>query len=95
MALDVLAWRMYCIYIMKTARIFQSGGSQAVRLPKEFRMRHAAVSIRRDGAAIILEPIMPPKWPVRFWERVRIADAGFGRPRQGEAQVRRPMNGRA
>ena len=93
--LDVVARRIYCIYMMKTARIFQSGGSQAVRLPKEFRVHGETVSIRREGAAIILEPIRPPKWPARFWERVRITDAGFERPRQGETQDRRPLNGGA
>ena len=41
----------------KTAKLFWSGRSQAVRLPKEFRMRGDEVRIRRRGAAVILEPI--------------------------------------
>ena len=40
-----------------TAKLFWSGRSQAVRLPKEFRMEGAEVRIRRQGAAVILEPI--------------------------------------
>ena len=39
------------------AKIFWSGRSQAVRLPKEFRFDAAAVRIRRDGDAVILEPV--------------------------------------
>ncbi len=41
----------------KTAKLFWSGRSQAVRLPKEFRMEGAEVRIRRQGAAVILEPV--------------------------------------
>jgi antitoxin VapB len=42
---------------MATAKVFWSGRSQAVRLPKEFRMDGDEVHIRRQGRAIILEPI--------------------------------------
>jgi antitoxin VapB len=42
---------------METAKIFWSGRSQAVRLPKDFRLRGDEVRIRRHGSAIILEPI--------------------------------------
>ena len=40
-----------------TAKLFWSGRSQAVRLPKEFRMDGEEVRIRRQGAAVVLEPI--------------------------------------
>ncbi|SCB39192.1 antitoxin [Rhizobium multihospitium] len=42
---------------MDTAKIFWSGRSQAVRLPKDFRLDGEEVRIRRQGKAIILEPI--------------------------------------
>jgi len=42
---------------MDTAKLFWSGRSQAVRLPKQFRMDGTEVRIRRHGAAVILEPI--------------------------------------
>ncbi len=38
------------------ARVFQSGNSQAVRLPKEFRFHVEEVEISREGDAIILRP---------------------------------------
>lgn len=39
---------------MGTARVFQSGNSQAVRLPKEFRFKSKEVEIFRRGNEIIL-----------------------------------------
>lgn len=42
---------------METAKLFWSGRSQAVRLPKDFRIEGSEVRIRRHGAAVILEPI--------------------------------------
>jgi antitoxin VapB len=39
------------------AKLFSHGGSQAVRLPKEFRFEGKEVSIRRQGEAVILEPV--------------------------------------
>ncbi len=42
----------------KTAKLFWSGRSQAVRLPKEFRMNGDEVRIRKQGVALILEPVV-------------------------------------
>jgi antitoxin VapB len=42
---------------METAKIFWSGRSQAIRLPKQFRFEGGEVQIRRSGNAVILEPI--------------------------------------
>ena len=39
---------------MTIARIFQSGNSQAVRLPKEFRIESSEVEIFRSGDDIVL-----------------------------------------
>ena len=39
---------------MSTARIFKSGNSQAVRLPKEFRFDTKEVEIFRRGREIVL-----------------------------------------
>ena len=39
---------------MATAKIFQSGNSQAVRLPKEFRFRSTEVEITRRGDDVVL-----------------------------------------
>lgn len=39
---------------MTTAKVFKSGNSQAVRLPKEFRLRAAEVQIFRRNDEIVL-----------------------------------------
>ena len=38
----------------QTAKIFRSGNSQAVRLPKEFRFDVDEVEITREGDAVVL-----------------------------------------
>jgi antitoxin VapB len=42
---------------MDTAKVFWSGRSQAIRLPKAFRLDAAEVRIRRDGRMLVLEPV--------------------------------------
>ena len=39
---------------MRTARVFRSGNSQAVRLPKQFRLKSKEVEIFRRGDEIVL-----------------------------------------
>jgi len=39
---------------MGTARVFRSGNSQAVRLPKQFRLKSEEVEIFRRGDEIVL-----------------------------------------
>jgi antitoxin VapB len=45
---------------MNTARLFQNGQSQAVRLPKAFRFEGDQVYIKRVGNAVVLIPIESP-----------------------------------
>jgi antitoxin VapB len=40
-----------------TAKLFKHGRSQAVRLPKEFRLPGTEVRVRRMGRGVLLEPI--------------------------------------
>jgi antitoxin VapB len=40
--------------VMKTTRVFKSGNSQAVRLPKEFSVKSKIVEILRRGDEIVL-----------------------------------------
>lgn len=41
---------------MKTAKIFQNGQSQAVRLPKEYRFEDDHVFIKKSGNIVMLIP---------------------------------------
>ncbi len=46
---------------MMTAKIFENGRSQAVRLPKEFRFSSDEVMVNRIGDVVILMP-KTSKW---------------------------------
>jgi antitoxin VapB len=46
---------------METAKLFWSGRSQAVRLPRAYRVDGREVRIRRRGRTIVLEPV-PDSW---------------------------------
>jgi antitoxin VapB len=41
---------------MNTAKVFTTGRSQAVRLPKEFRFNEAEVGINKIGDLVVLFP---------------------------------------
>lgn len=42
-----------------TAKLFQNGRSQAVRLPREFRFQGDRVRIRKVPQGVLLEPLIP------------------------------------
>jgi len=42
-------------------KVFKSGNSQAVRLPRDFRMESNKVLIKKEGKNIIISPI-PTSW---------------------------------
>jgi antitoxin VapB len=63
------------------AKLFQHGGSQAVRLPKAFRFEGTEVSVRREGDAVILEPVKSKRPPTReemdaFWAKIDALSQG-------------------
>ena len=43
----------------KLAKLFVNGGSQAVRLPMEFRFPGDRVRVTRHGRGVLLEPVAP------------------------------------
>lgn len=60
---------------MSTARIFRSGNSQAVRLPKEFRFNCDEVEIFRRGDEIVLRE--PSKGLRRAFEALAECPADY------------------
>ena len=56
---------------MDTARIFQSGRSQAVRLPKEYRFGGVEVGVRHFGNGVLLLPMDDP------WQTLEAGLAAF------------------
>ena len=76
---------------MKTAKLFKNGQSQAVRLPKEFRMTGKEVYIKKQGEAIVLLP-KEKSWGTLF-DSLNHFVKGFKieRNQPGENQKREPM----
>lgn len=72
------------VMMMEVAKIFQTGRSQAVRLPKAFRFNADEVAIKRFGNGVLLLPINNP-WDV-MQEALNEFDHGFQLERfdQGE-----------
>ena len=49
------------------AKLFRTGGSQAVRLPRDFRLPGREVAVRRVGDAVVLEPLRRARgWSPEF-----------------------------
>ena len=48
------------------AKVFWSGRSQAVRIPKQFRFDTDEVTIRKEGDVVILEPVSNENQPIDF-----------------------------
>jgi antitoxin VapB len=71
-----------------TAKIFQHGRSQAVRLPKAFRLPGKEVRVRRVGKGVLLEPIA---FDVKAWFAAmdRIKAPPLKRPPQPRTPVRK------
>lgn len=59
----------------RTARIFMSNRSQAVRLPKEFQFKTQEVYIRRHGEEVVLSP-RPQDWSA-YLASGPVASEGF------------------
>ncbi|MBA3707736.1 MAG: AbrB/MazE/SpoVT family DNA-binding domain-containing protein [Planctomycetes bacterium] len=75
-ALPISVYRAVTPRVSGRAKLFANGRSQAVRLPKDFRMPGTEVRIRKDGNRVILEPIADEPvdakgWPIGFWGEVR------------------------
>jgi antitoxin VapB len=91
-------WRRYVKYLflelqgksvgdIETAKLFKHGGSQAVRLPKNFRLPGKEVRVRRLGRGVLLEPMERSVEDIKaiFAEIDRLGGSDFlpdGRPEQ-------------
>jgi len=58
---------------MDTAKIFKNGQSQAVRLPKSYRLKGRETYITKIGDAIILLPKLE-KWDLMFASLDKFSD---------------------
>ena len=60
---------------MKTAKLFQNGGSQAIRLPSEFRFDGEKVYIKKMGNMVVIIPEKDP-WD-QMWESLETLSDDF------------------
>jgi antitoxin VapB len=67
-------------------KIFKSGNSMAVRLPKELEAKEGDVMIERIGDRMVIEPCKSDHWPEGFFKSIYISDPSFQRPPQGESR---------
>lgn len=74
------------------AKLFQNGGSQAVRLPKECRfVAQREVLVHREGRRVILEPA--DEWSDEFRASLGSWLEGIPRPKQQRiTDVRNPFD---
>jgi antitoxin VapB len=74
------------------AKLFQNGGSQAVRLPKECRfVAQREVLVRREGRRVILEPA--DEWSTEFRSCLASWSGDTPRPRQQKiGDLRNPFS---
>lgn len=65
-------------------KVFKSGNSMALRIPKELEPREGEMRIECIGKRWIVEPVATKTWPRNFFKKVRIEDPEFVRPDQGK-----------
>lgn len=58
---------------MDIAKVFQSGNSQAIRIPKEFKLKAKKMKIRKVGDSLIISEI-PESWDDVFAKMAGIGD---------------------
>ncbi|HKO07363.1 MAG TPA: AbrB/MazE/SpoVT family DNA-binding domain-containing protein [Alphaproteobacteria bacterium] len=83
----------------RTAKLFKHGRSQAVRLPKDFRLPGSEVRVRRIGRGVLLEPMEREIGDIKavFAEIDRLGGTDFlpeGRPEQPPMPPPRAVIGR-
>jgi antitoxin VapB len=59
--------------VSATAKLFRHGRSQAVRLPKDYRLEGAEVHVAKVGDRVILQPLATRHDPGAFWAAVDAA----------------------
>ena len=76
---------------MQTAKLFENGRSQAVRLPKEYRFKGKDVFIKKVGDAVILVPV-DKDWEVFLHGLTNFSEDFMSEERiQGNDQIREDL----
>ncbi len=73
------------------AKVFWSGGSQAVRLPKECRLPGVEVLVHRSGRKLVLEPLPEADDWAGFWEQLKPLEEPIRRGKSRPHERRKPL----
>jgi antitoxin VapB len=75
---------------VRTAKLFQNGQSQAVRLPREFRFNDNHVYIKKEGNVVMLIPAKG-SWQSLFNSLSKFSDDFMADRKQPRAQSRETL----
>jgi antitoxin VapB len=75
---------------VKTAKLFQNGQSQAVRLPKEFRFKDDYVFVKKTGNVVMLIPAKD-SWESLFDSLNKFSDDFMAERKQPKLQKREDL----
>jgi antitoxin VapB len=75
---------------MKTAKLFQNGQSQAVRLPKEFRFEDDHVFVKKSGNVVVLIPAKN-SWDTLIQSLDKFSDDFIAERKQSKVQKREDL----
>jgi antitoxin VapB len=75
---------------VRTAKLFQNGQSQAVRLPREFRFNDDHVYIKKEGNVVMLIPAKG-SWQSLFNSLSKFSDDFMADRKQPRAQSRETL----
>jgi virulence-associated protein VagC len=69
--------------------VFRSGNSQEVRIPAALRLFCSEVTIRRDGAALVIEPMAAHGWPAGYFDSMEAGSTVQRMPQPPMPAIRR------
>lgn len=75
---------------METAKVFDSGNSQAIRIPKKFKLKGKEAYITKIGDAIVILP-MKQKWNSLIGSLDKFSDDFMEERNQGILEERNNM----
>lgn len=65
-----------------TAKVFKNGQSQAIRIPKEFRVNSDEVYIEKVNNTLVIKPKSKDKWESFFQELSKVDTHNFLKQRE-------------
>jgi antitoxin VapB len=71
------------------ATILRNGTSQAVRIPAALRLDCDQVTIRREGAALVIEPVGADGWPAGYVAAIEAGSTLVRAPQPTMPSIRR------